>query len=47
MGEAYLGEVLVAEGLALTVSVPPENRLVRMSVIDGMERGSRDMVFGR
>ena len=29
MGEAYLGEVLVAEGLALSVSVPPENRLVR------------------
>jgi endonuclease YncB( thermonuclease family) len=28
MGEAYLGEVLVSEGLALTVSVPPENRLV-------------------
>ena len=28
MGEAYLGEILVAEGLALTVSVPPENRLV-------------------
>jgi endonuclease YncB( thermonuclease family) len=29
MGQAYLGEVLVSEGLALTVSVPPENRLVR------------------
>ena len=28
MGQAYLGEVLVSEGLALTVSVPPENRLV-------------------
>lgn len=28
MGESYLGEVLVAEGLALTVSIPPENRLV-------------------
>ncbi|MEC8126440.1 MAG: thermonuclease family protein [Pseudomonadota bacterium] len=28
MGKAYLGEVLIAEGLALTVSVPPENRLV-------------------
>ncbi len=29
MGEAYLGEVLVAEGLALTVSVPPETSLVQ------------------
>ena len=28
MGQTYLGEVLVSEGLALTVSVPPENRLV-------------------
>lgn len=28
MGQAYLGDVLVSEGLALTVSVPPENRLV-------------------
>ena len=28
MGERYLGEMLVAGGLALTVSVPPENRLV-------------------
>ena len=28
IGESYLGEVLVAEGLALTVSIPPENRLV-------------------
>ncbi len=28
MGDSYLGEVLVAEGLALTVSIPPENRLV-------------------
>jgi endonuclease YncB( thermonuclease family) len=26
--ESYLAEVLVAEGLALTVSIPPENRLV-------------------
>lgn len=28
MGEYYLGEILVAEGLALTISIPPENRLV-------------------
>ena len=27
MDGAYLSEVLVADGLALTVSVPPENRL--------------------
>ena len=27
MDRAYLSEVLVADGLALTVSVPPENRL--------------------
>ncbi len=42
MGEKYFGEMLVAEGLALTVSVPPEDRLVSCFLsIESSARKSR------
>jgi endonuclease YncB( thermonuclease family) len=44
MGDAYLGEVLVSEGLALTVSVPPENRLV--ACLTSIEWGARQSRIG-
>ena len=44
MGDAYLGEVLVSEGLALTVSVPPENRLV--ACLTSTEADARKSRFG-